>query len=121
MKKILFVDDVSTNLICVSKILKDKYQLFTAKSGEDALVFLKENNPDLILLDICMPEMNGFEVMEKIQASVGGAGIPVIFLTGEADLASETRGRKMGAVDFIRKPFMPAVLLDSIDKVLGDK
>ncbi|MDD6811630.1 MAG: response regulator [Lachnospiraceae bacterium] len=119
MKKILLVDDVSTNLICVSKILQDRYQLLAAKSGEDALALMKENNPDLILLDICMPEMNGFELMEKIQAIMGGTNIPVIFLTGEADVKSEMKGRELGAVDFIRKPFLPVVLIDSIERALA--
>ncbi len=118
MKKILLVDDVSTNLKCVSKILYKRYQTITVRSGEGALRAIKEENPDLILLDICMPGMNGYEVMAAIQKNIASENIPVIFLTGESDLQSEIKGRKMGAVDFIRKPFMPADLIHSIEKAL---
>ncbi|MBO5208672.1 MAG: response regulator [Lachnospiraceae bacterium] len=119
MEKILLVDDVATNLKCVSKSLKDKYHFITAKSGEEALKLIKEEKPDLILLDICMPDMDGYEVLKRIKAEKDGADVPVVFLTGESDIESEVKGRELGAVDFIRKPFMPSALIDSIQKVLG--
>ena len=118
MDKILLVDDVATNLKCVSQSLKDKYQFITAKSGEEALKLIKEEKPDLILLDICMPDMDGYEVLERIKAEKDGADIPVVFLTGESNIESEVKGRELGAVDFMRKPFMPATLIERIQKIL---
>ncbi|MBQ6806507.1 MAG: response regulator [Lachnospiraceae bacterium] len=118
MEKILLVDDVATNLKCVSKSLKDKYQFITAKSGEEALMLMKKEKPDLILLDICMPNMDGYEVLKRIKADVDGANIPVVFLTAESNLESEMKGRELGAADFIRKPFMPSALFESIQAVL---
>ena len=117
MKHILLVDDVSTNLKCVSFILKNKYNLTTVKSGREALECMKTAIPDLILLDIRMPEMNGYEVMEHMKENPETANIPVILLTADAGDDSEDRGIALGAVDFIRKPFEPQVLLDSIESI----
>ncbi len=118
MEKILLVDDVATNLKCVSRSLRDDYQFITAKSGEEALKLIKREKPDLILLDICMPDMDGYEVLKRIQAEEGGADIPVVFLTGESDIESEVKGRKLGAAGFIRKPFLPTALNETIRKIL---
>lgn len=118
MEKILLVDDVATNLKCVSRSLRDNYQFITAKSGEEALKLIKGEKPDLILLDICMPDMNGYEVLERMKKEGNGADIPVVFLTGESDMESEVKGRELGAVDFIRKPFLPAALNETIRKIL---
>jgi len=118
MKHILMVDDVATNLKCAAEVLKDSYDITTARSGKQALLIVKEYVPDLILLDINMPEMDGYEVMEKLKENPDTKDIPIIFLTAETDQASEVKGLKMGAMDFIRKPFEPEVMRSRIDKIL---
>lgn len=117
MKHILLVDDVSTNLKCEGLILKSKYKVTMVKSGRDALDCLKTVIPDLILLDIHMQEMDGYEVMEHMQENPETANIPVILLTADAEENSEERGIALGAVDFIKKPFEPQVLLDRIEAI----
>ena len=117
MKHILVVDDVSTNLKCVGLILKDKYKLTMAKSGRETLECLKTVIPDLILLDIHMQGMDGYEVMEHLKGNPRTANIPVILLTADAEEDGEERGTALGAVDFIRKPFEPQVLLNSIEAI----
>ncbi len=118
MKHILMVDDVATNLKCAAEVLKDSYEITTARSGKQALLIVKEYIPDLILLDINMPEMDGYEVMERLKENPDTKDIPIIFLTAETDQASEVKGLKMGAMDFIRKPFEPEVMRSRIDKIL---
>ena len=111
-KWILVVDDDAANLRMANHILsKEKMRVSCLKSGKDAVQFLRENRPDLILLDIHMPEMDGFETITAIRENEGVADIPVIFLTADDDSATETRGLEAGAMDFIKKPFVPEVLL----------
>lgn len=117
MRHILLVDDVSTNLKCVSLILKNKYKLTMVKSGREALDFLKNAIPDLVLLDIHMQDMDGYEVMQHMNENPGTSKIPVILLTADTEEGSEERGIALGAVGFIRKPFEPQVLLDCIEAV----
>ncbi len=119
MKRILMVDDVATNLICAAEVLREDYEVSTAKSGRQALLMLNEMIPDLIMLDINMPQMDGYEVFDKLQANPDWANIPVIFLTAESDMTKEVKGLSMGAMDFIRKPFDPQVMKTRIDKVLS--
>ncbi len=109
---ILVIDDDTANLKMASRILSgEKLRVSCLKSGEDALRFLKGNRPDIILLDVHMPGMDGFETIEAIREDEATADIPVIFLTADDDSATETRGLKAGAMDFIKKPFVPEVLL----------
>ena len=117
MKHILLVDDVSTNLKCEGLILKNQYKLTMAKSGREALDCLRTIIPDLILLDIHMQEMDGYEVLRRMKENSETADIPVILLTADADEDSEERGIALGAADFIRKPFEPQVLLRSIEAI----
>lgn len=119
MKSILMVDDVTTNLICAAEVLRSEYEVSTAKSGKQALLMLKEMTPDLIMLDINMPQMDGYEVFKKLQEDDVLSGIPVIFLTAESDMTKEIKGLEMGAMDFIRKPFDPQVMKARIDKILS--
>ena len=105
MKHILLVDDVTLNIKCAVEILKDSYEITTAKSGRKALLSLKETVPDLILLDEDMPEMSGYDVLEKIKAEANLADIPVIFLTENEGRLSESSGLSMGVADYICKPF----------------
>lgn len=113
----MLVDDVSTNLKCVSFILKNKYKLTMAKSGREALECVKTTIPDLILLDVRMPEMDGYEVIEHMKENPETANIPVILVTADVEEDSKERGIALGAADFIRKPFEPQVLLDSIEAI----
>lgn len=87
------------------------------KSGKEALDCLKSVIPDLILLDIHMQEMDGYEVMKHMKENPETTNIPVVLLTADAEEDSEERGIALGAVDFIRKPFEPQVLLDSIEAI----
>lgn len=109
---ILVVDDDVSNLKMASRILSSvNLRVSCMKSGEDAILFLQDNRPDLILLDIHMLGMDGFETIAAIRANQRTADIPVIFLTADDDSSTETRGLKAGAMDFIKKPFVPEVLL----------
>lgn len=117
-KHILIVDDVTTNLKVAADVLQDHYQLSMAKSGAQALDFLKKARPDLILLDIRMPGMDGYETLERIKSNIETANIPVVFLTVDDQRESEIKGLKMGAMDFILKPFEPDVMLSRIEKIL---
>ena len=108
---ILIVDDDAMILRMASRILNEDNSLVSClRSGEEALKFLRDNRPDLILLDIHMPGMNGFETMAALKENKAAADIPVIFLTGDDDSEMETKGLEMGAMDFITKPFVPKVL-----------
>ena len=119
MKRIIAVDDNVTNLKMVERVLKDKYKLVLVKSGEKALTYLENNLVDLILLDIVMPEMDGFQVFESIkQLDNSNNSVPVVFLTADTEVGSEVKGLNMGAMDFIKKPFIPEVMLNRIENIL---
>lgn len=109
-KSILMIDDVKLNLASAADVLKDEYILYEAMSAEEGLAILEDVIPDLILLDIHMPGMNGYEMLEKIMSSRRLKDIPVIFLTGETKASSEVMGFDLGAVDFITKPFVAPVM-----------
>ncbi len=113
MDWIVVVDDDKTNLIQAGQILSEHNMRVTAlKSGMALLDYVKTNRPDLILLDIRMPEMDGFETLEKLKAQLPpDEEIPVIFLTGNDSAESETHGLQLGAMDFIKKPFVAEVLV----------
>ncbi len=113
MNWVVVVDDDITNLKVAGTILSRHNMRVTAlRSGTALIEYVKTNQPDLILLDIKMPGMDGFETMEKLKAqTLPGADIPVIFLTADDNEESETRGLQLGAMDFIRKPFVPEVLV----------
>ncbi len=108
MKKtqsILIVDDVVQNIVLLNNALKSDYIILFAKSGKEALEVARKNNPDIILLDIMMPEMSGFEVCKELKSDDELKNIPVIFVTALNDSLSESEGLKLGAVDYIRKPY----------------
>lgn len=111
---IIIVDDVVTNLAIATNSLSDLYDVFTAPSGNKLFSILEKVTPDLILLDIEMPEMNGYEVIKILKASDKTAHIPVIFLTAVIDPASEVKGLDLGAVDYITKPFSRELLLKRV-------
>jgi PleD family two-component response regulator len=107
---LLIVDDDTSNLIELSHILKSEYKIHVVKDGVSALSSATKFLPDLILLDIIMPDMNGFDVLEKLKANEATKKIPVIFITGSSSSDSESAGLAQGAVDYIRKPFNAEVI-----------
>ena len=115
---IFIVDDNETNLTVAEDALIKHYKVIALPSAAKMFEALTKFTPDLILLDVEMPEMNGFEAMKKIKSSDSYANIPVIFLTGLSDAASEAYGIELGAVDFIMKPFTEPVLINRIRKHL---
>ncbi|MGN1090018.1 MAG: diguanylate cyclase domain-containing protein [Huintestinicola sp.] len=118
MKHILIVDDNKTNLVSARSVLNDEYKVTAVTMGVQALKFLETNSCDLILLDINMPGMDGFEVMHKIRENEKCADIPVIFLTADNDSQTEIRCLNEGALDFIAKPFVAAVMRSRISRIL---
>ncbi len=108
--KLLVVDDQPINIQVMHQIFVADFQVFMATSGAQALALCKDNPPDLVLLDIVMPGMDGFEVCTQLKADAATRNIPVIFVTAHTDAAQETRGLEVGAVDFISKPVNPAVV-----------
>lgn len=119
MKTILVVDDNKINLVAARQILSDDYRVIPVVRGQQALTFLQNNECDIILLDIKMPEMDGFEVLKKIREMEKCQNIPVIFLTADEDPETKARCFEEGAVDFILKPFVPDDMLSRISKVLN--
>jgi putative two-component system response regulator len=113
-KEILVVDDQIPTLKQIGSFLTGSYNFSLAKSGSDALSICAQGRPDLILLDVEMPEMNGFEVIERLRQNPALSRIPVIFLTGNQDTATEVRGLQSGARDFIKKPAEKNILLHRI-------
>ena len=111
-KTILLVDDAPANIQIANSILKDTYKIRIATSGAKALELARVDPfPDLILLDVMMPEMDGYEVCSRLKDDPQTRDIPVIFLTGQTETEDETRGFEVGAVDYIHKPFSPAVVM----------
>ena len=111
VKTLLLVDDEPANIQIVNSILKDIYKTRIATSGAKALELANQTPaPDLILLDVMMPEMDGYEVCSRLKSADHTRDIPVIFLTGQTEIDDETKGFEVGAVDYIHKPFSPAVV-----------
>ena len=119
---IIVVDDDATNLKMAGHILSKHNKRVTAmKSGRALLEYLQENKPDLVLLDVKMPEMDGFETLEALREQekrLGKKEIPVIFLTADEDENSKARGIAMGVLDYVHKPFTPEDLVQRIDRIL---
>lgn len=118
MKKILIVDDNRTNLINASRLLSDEYDVMLAISGEKALELCEKYTPDLVLLDINMPNMDGFEVLNRMKQSQKTSKIPVIFLTASNDIDTEVECIERGAVDFLSKPFIPKIMKTRIKRTI---
>jgi CheY-like chemotaxis protein len=120
-KVILVVDDTPTNIHVVMGILGKRYQLRVATNGEKALsVARKPPLPDLILLDVMMPEMDGYEVCRRLKADLATCDIPVLFVTGHADDAERARGLALGAGGYLSKPLDPEALLTAVADALRD-
>ncbi len=111
VKTLLLVDDAPANIQIANSILKDSYKIRVATNGAKALELASVTPlPDLILLDVMMPEMDGYEVCTRLKTSAETRDIPVIFLTGQTEIEDETKGFEVGAVDYIHKPLSPAIV-----------
>ena len=118
-KLVVLVDDNLANLKIGKNVLSEKYTVATAPSAAKLFGLLENNQPCLILLDIDMPEMDGYEAIKLLKSKPETKDIPVIFLTGLADPLEEEKGRALGAVDYITKPFDPPGLIACIEKHTG--
>ncbi|MBF0568565.1 MAG: two-component system response regulator [Nitrospirae bacterium] len=119
---VLVVDDTPDNLTLMSGLLKDTYKVKVANSGERALKIINSDSPpDLVLLDIMMPEMDGFEVLRKMRTNPATVDIPVIFLTAKAEVEDERMGLSLGAVDYITKPVSPPIVMARVRNHLALK
>jgi diguanylate cyclase (GGDEF)-like protein len=107
---ILVVDDEPANIISITHILKDKYKIYAAKNGTDGIRLAHQHKPDVILLDIIMPDKDGFEVISELKNNAETQGIPVIFITGLTNVEDEEKGLLAGAADYINKPFSAPIV-----------
>ncbi|TAN44108.1 MAG: PleD family two-component system response regulator [Nitrospirae bacterium] len=107
---ILIVDDMPLNIQVLNELLQDDYRVFFSTTGADALERIHVLKPDLVLLDIMMPDMDGYEVCRRLKAEPEFKDVPVIFITAMAQEENEAEGLKLGAVDYITKPFNPPIV-----------
>jgi len=117
-KSVLLVDDSTTNLTLVNALLSNTYTLYTAISGIRMFQLLKNIKPDLILLDIEMPEMDGYEVLKGLKSNCDTADIPVVFLTAHGTEGTGPRNLPPGAAGYITKPFSPQLLMNTIERII---
>jgi len=115
---ILTIDDDEINNMLLAAILEEEYEVVSVQSGEKAIDFLKGRKPDLILLDLNMPGMNGFQVLEYLKQDKELKEIPVIMLTAEVDQETEVKGIQSGAFDFLHKPYIPTLILTHVHRTL---
>ena len=107
---ILIVDDDAINIEILNDVLEEEYEIIFATHGQQALELAKKYQPDLILLDVIMPEMDGYAVCEQLKKETKTNSIPVIFITGLSDMAAEIRGLQVGAIDYVTKPINPPIV-----------
>jgi len=118
MRKILVVDDEPVMLVLTQRILSEQYEVITAKSGKEAIELFEREKPDLILSDLLMPEMDGYELQKALQKKFSET-VPVIFMTADEREDSESKGFAVGAADYIRKPVKPDVLLKRVGNIIS--
>lgn len=118
MKHILVVDDNKTNLLTAKEALDGQYKVTAVTTGAHAVKFLQKNTCDLVLLDINMPDMDGFETLSEIRRQDNAKNIPVLFLTADSEIESWERCIREGAMDVIEKPFVKSVMLSRIGYIL---
>jgi len=117
-QKILMVDDTEVYLYTLNSTLKEDYDTIIAKSGEEGLDTARLVMPDLILLDVMMPGLSGYDVLEALKADEKLKSIPVILISGKDSDENEARGYELGAVDYIKKPFVRTEVKSRIDSVM---
>ncbi|MBF0381726.1 MAG: diguanylate cyclase [Magnetococcales bacterium] len=108
--RILIVDDIPGNIKMLAEILRDEFHISMANNGKTAVKLAVSNQPDLILLDIIMPQMDGYEVCATLKADPATQEIPIVFVTGQNEDMDETKGLSLGAIDYVFKPPKPAIL-----------
>ena len=118
-KTILAVDDAPENLDVIKSILVPEYTMMAAINGKMALKIAEARAPDLILLDVMMPEMDGYEVCRLLKSNVKTSAIPVVFVTGMDQATDEAKGLELGAVAYVMKPVDPALLREAVKKQLA--
>lgn len=118
---VLVVDDVSENLSFISEVIGDEYRVLAAKSGSVALAILERHQIDIILLDVVMPNMDGYEVITELKRNPKSKEIPVIFLTAKSSVEDEKKGFSLGASDYISKPISPPILMARLKTHLLNK
>jgi len=117
-QKILVIDDEKANCLLMAQILKNDYTVYVSTNSSEALEVIKRNTPDVILLDIIMPELDGYEVLKILKANPATEKIPVIFITGLNNEEDYIKGLELGADDFIGKPFSPTIVKLRLKKTL---
>ncbi len=111
-KRVLVIDDTLANIKVLNELLRDQYHVSVATNGPDGLDLANsENRPGLILLDIMMPDMDGYEVIKKLKSNPKTKNIPVLFITAKSEVKDETFGLSLGAVDYLRKPISPPIVM----------
>ena len=119
--RVLLVDDNTTNLQVLFQALSPEgYELLIAQSGEQALESAREGSPQLILLDVKMPGIDGFETLRRLRADEETAGIPVVFLSAHANVESIEEGKALGAQGYFTKPFQFDEILAKVKEILGE-
>src|SRR5688572_19929943 len=114
--RILVVDDMPDNLFLMNGLFEDRYEVIQAPCGRDALkIVMTDNPPDMVLLDIMMPDMDGYEVLRRIRQHTPTANIPVIFLTALATQQDERLGMNLGAIDYLTKPVDPELVVQRVE------
>jgi len=114
-RSILIIDDEKPNLNVLGHTLRQEYTVYTARDGKTGLEIANEYLPDLVLLDIIMPEMDGYEVLTKLKESDKTKDIPVVFITGLVSSESVQKGMSMGAADYIFKPFSASNIKEKVE------
>ena len=115
LTSVLIVDDNAENRVLLSGLLKPHYRVFVSTGGKQALNICTKKQPDIVLLDVMMPEMDGYEVCEQLKNDPVTCDIPVIFLTAKSEIENEQKGFEVGGVDYIHKPVSPPILLSRIN------
>jgi len=119
-KLVLIVDDVPTNLAVATGALKELFRTKVATNGEKALKIASgAEKPDLVLLDVMMPDMDGYEVCRRLKANPDTAGIPIVFITAKTSEDDRAKGIEAGAIDYIHKPFEAPVLIERVQAHLA--
>jgi len=118
-KGILIIDDEKSNIIALTHFLRDEYSVFVTRDSRDAVEMALEHNPDVILLDILMPEMDGYEVIAELKKLEKTKKIPVMFISGLTTPEAMQKGIALGAADYIPKPFESSVVKAKVKKLLS--
>ncbi len=120
MKKILIVEDVEFNRDLLVQLLEDTYEIFTAQDGETAIALTEQERPDLILMDLSLPIIDGWEATRRIKANEQLKHIPIIALTAHAMVGDEKRARESGCEDYLSKPLDEDLLFAKLEQLLGE-